>query len=341
MNVAVLGEVLLRLSPPPPEKLFQSPVLRAAFGGAEANVGVSLAAWGHDVRILTVLPANAVGDAALDELRRRGLETSFVRRAGDRLGVYFAEAGSGPRPSLVIYDRERSGMAEAGPADFDWAEAFAGRDWLHVSGVTPALSASAAALTKEAVAAARSAGLTVSIDLNFRSKLWRYGARATDVMPGLVRSADLVFANEEDCQLALGMKGPAAAGSAPLELAAYEELSVRVLEAFPSLSRVAITMRESRGADENTWTAVLRSRAGFQAGPRHVLRPIADRIGSGDAFAAGLIHGLQALPGEREALAFALAASALKHTVPGDFNLVSEKDVLALAAGDAAGRVRR
>lgn len=341
MNVAVLGEVLLRLSPPGAERLFQSPGFRTNFGGAEANVAVSLAAWGHAVRILTVLPANAVGDAALEALRKREVGTSFVRRAGERLGIYFAEAGSGPRPALVVYDRSHSGMAEAGPGDFEWGRALAGVDWFHVSGITPALSASAAALTETAVREARGRGAVVSLDLNFRAKLWRYGRTAPEVLGPLVREADLLFANEEDCQRGLGMEGPRAAGVGPLEAGPYEELAARVLDAYPNLSRVAITMRESRGADENGWSAVLRGRTGVWTGPRRLLRPIVDRIGAGDAFAAGLIHGLKALPDERDALAFALAASALKHTVPGDFNVASEAEVLALAAGDESGRIRR
>ena len=341
MNVAVLGEVLLRLSPPGAERFFQTPILRATFGGSEANVGVSLAAWGHAVRVLTVLPPHEIGDAALEALRGKGLDTSFVRKAGRRLGIYFAETGSGPRPSRIVYDRDHSGLAEARPGDFDWDKALAGFDWFHVSGITPALSASAAALTAEAVAAARRLGLAVSIDLNYRAKLWRYGPAAPEVMTALVRDADLLFGNEEDCQRALGMSGPASAADGRLDPAVYEALSAGVLETFPSLSRVAITLRESRGADENGWTAVLRSRTGYWTGSSYVLRPIVDRIGTGDAFAAGLIHGLKALPGEREALEFALGASALKHTIPGDFNLASEKDILGLAAGDRSGRIRR
>lgn len=341
MKVALLGEIMLRLSPPGTEKLFQTPVLRTTFGGSEANVAISLAAWGHDVRVLTVLPANDVGDAALSELRKHGVDTSFILRAGDRLGIYFAETGSGPRPSRVIYDRGHSGIAEAQPGDFDWDKALSGCDWFHVSGITPALSVSAAALTREALDAARARGLAVSIDLNFRAKLWRYGVSAPEVMKELVGKADSLVANEEDCQRALGLSGPADVASGSLDPAAYEDLTSRVLNAFPSLSRVAITLRESRSADENVWSAVLRSRAGFLAGPRYVLHPIVDRIGAGDAFAAGLIHGLRALAGEKEALEFALAAAALKHTIPGDFNLASEKDVLALMTGDGSGRIRR
>jgi 2-dehydro-3-deoxygluconokinase len=341
MNVAVFGEVLLRLSPPGKERLFQSPQLRAGFGGSEANVAVSLAAWGHRVRILTVLPPNPVGEAALAELAKRGLDTSFVRRGGDRLGLYFAETGAGPRPSRVVYDRGGSGLAAAGPDDFDWKKALSGCDWFHISGITPALSAAAAAATERAVAEARAAGLTVSVDLNYRSKLWSYGRSAPEVMPGIAACADLLCANEEDCQKALGLDGPPEPGPEGLDPARYEEMTRRVLKAFPALSRVAVTLRESRGADENVWTAVLASRSGFWTGPVFTLRPIVDRIGAGDAFAAGLIHGLATGAGELGALDFAVAASALKHTIPGDFNLSAANEVEELLAGDRSGRIRR
>lgn len=341
MKVAVFGEVLLRLSPPGKEKLFQSPAFRATFGGSEANVAVSLTTWGHHSRIVTVLPPGPIGEAALRELTKWGLDTAFVRRAGDRLGLYFAETGSGPRPSLVIYDRDRSGLAEAKPGDFDWDKALAGRDWFHVSGITPALSASAAALTREAVGAARALGLTVSLDLNYRAKLWRYGRSAVEVMKDIAGRVDLLCANEEDCQKGLGIAAPVDLKSGPLDPGLYEKLTLRVMEAFPSLSRVAVTLRENRGADENVWSAVLRSRTGFLTGPRYTLSPIVDRIGAGDAFAAGLIHGLAGPAGDQGALDFAVAASALKHTIAGDFNLAAEQDVRDLLAGDRSGRIRR
>ena len=340
-NIATFGEIMLRLSPPGKELLFQSPRLGATFGGAEANVAVSLAILGHRSRWISVVPANPVGEAALRELRRYGVDIGAVARGGRRLGVYFAETGANERPSQVVYDRDGSGVAEAGPGDIDWAAALENMDRLHVSGITPALSASAAALTLEAVEAARAKGMGVSLDLNHRAKLWRYGRPASEIMPGIAGRVDTLIGNEEDCQKALGI-GPAVdAAAGKLDAAVYERLTAEVMAAFPSLERVAITLRESRGADWNRWSAVLRSGSGFIAGPTYEIRAIVDRIGTGDAFAAGLIHGLTSFKTDEEALDFAVAAAALKHSIPGDWNLSSEKDILALARGDRSGRVRR
>ena len=338
-NVATFGEIMLRLSPPGKELLFQSPRLEAVFGGGEANVAVSLAVLGHRSRWISVIPANPVGEAALRELRRYGVDTGFVVRGGRRLGLYFAETGANARPSQVIYDRDGSGIAEARPGDIDWKAALAGMDAFHVTGITPALSASAADLALEAVRAARAAKLSVSVDLNYRSKLWTYGRPASEVMRELVKHADLLVGNEEDCPKALGI-GAAASGGR-LEPKLYEELTAAVMSEFPNLGRVAVTLRESHSADWNGWSAVLRSRSGFLAGPAHDIRSVVDRIGTGDAFAAGLIHGLAVFKTDAEALAFAVAASALKHSIAGDFNLAGEKDILALVRGDRSGRVRR
>jgi len=341
-NVATFGEIMLRLSPPGKELLFQSPRLEAVFGGGEANVAVSLAVLGHRSRWISVIPANPVGEAALRELRRYGVDTGFVVRGGRRLGLYFAETGANARPSQVIYDRDGSGIAEARPGDIDWKAALAGMDAFHVTGITPALSASAADLALEAVRAARAAKLSVSVDLNYRSKLWTYGRPAPEVMRELVKHADLLVGNEEDCQKALGIGAAVdAASGGKLEPKLYEELTAKVMAEFPNLGRVAITLRESHGADWNGWSAVLRGRSGFLAGPAHDIRNVVDRIGTGDAFAAGLIHGLAVFKTDAEALAFAVAASALKHSIAGDFNLAGEKDILALVRGDRSGRVRR
>ncbi len=340
-NVATFGEILLRLSPPGKELLFQTPRLAATFGGAEANVAVSLAILGHRSRWISVVPENPVGEAALRELRRYGVDTGAVVRGGRRLGIYFAETGANERPSRVVYDREGSAIAEAKPGGIDWGVALAGMDWLHVSGITPALNAKAAALTLEAVKSARAKKMAVSIDLNYRSKLWNYGRSAPEVMREMVAYADLVVGNEEDCQRALGL-GPAvdvAAGE--LDVKSYEELTAAVMSAFPNISRVAITLRESLSADWNRWSAVLRSAAGFLTGPTFEIRSIVDRIGTGDAFAAGLIHGLTSFKTDAKALEFAIAAAVLKHSIPGDWNLSGERDILALAGGDRTGRVRR
>jgi len=340
-KIVTFGEIMLRLSPPGREAFFQSPRLEATFGGGEANVAVSLARFGHAVRYASVVPPNDIGEAALRELRRWGVETDFVARGGRRLGIYFAETGANQRPSKVVYDRGHSALAEAKPGTIDWERIFDGADWFHTTGITPALSQSAADLTLEAVKAAKARGLTVSVDLNYRAKLWKYGRSAPEVMREVVRHADVAVANEEDCQKSLGLEARADVRSGNLELAAFEDLTARVLETFTNLGRVAVTLRESHSADWNGWSGVLRNRTEFLAGPKYDIRDIVDRIGGGDAFAAGLIHGLRSLPTDREALAFAVAASCLKHSIPGDFNLIGEKDVLALLAGDASGRVQR
>lgn len=340
-NVATFGEIMLRLSPPGKELLFQSPRLEAVFGGGEANVAVSLAILGHRSRWISVVPANPVGEAAVRELRRFGVDTGFVVRGSRRLGIYFAETGADVRPSQVIYDREGSGIAEAKLGDIDWEAAFAGMDWFHVSGITPALSASAAELTLEAVKAARAKKMTVSVDLNYRTKLWKYGRPAPEVMRQVVGYADLLVGNEEECQKSLDIGAPVDVAVGRLDPMAYEELTAKVMSEFPKLARVAVTLRESESADWNRWSAVLRNRTELLSGPSFDIRAIVDRIGTGDAFAAGLIHGLATLKTDAEALDFAVAAAALKHSIPGDFNLSSEKDILAVVRGDRSGRVRR
>ena len=339
--IVTFGEIMLRLSPPGKEVLFQSPRLEAVFGGGEANVAVSLAIFGHHARYVSAVPANDVGDAALRELRKWGVDTGFVIRQGKRLGIYFAETGANQRASKVTYDREGSGIAEAKRGDFDWSKALAGGGWFHVSGITPALSATAADLTLEAVKAARAAKVTVSVDLNYRAKLWNYGKGAREVMREVTRHADLLLGNEDDCQKALGVDMPGGTKTEAPAVAVYETLTGRVMNEFPNLARVAITLRESHSADHNGWSAVLRNRAKFISGPSYDIRSIVDRIGAGDAFAAGLIHGFTSRLPDEDALGFAVAASCLKHSVPGDFNLVTEKDVQALVEGDRSGRVRR
>lgn len=336
-NIAAFGEILLRLSPPGRERFFQSPLLQACFGGAEANVAASLAQFGHGARMISIVPANEIGSATVRALRQLGVDTHYLLRKGNRLGIYFVETGANQKPTQVIYDRAHSGLAEARPGDIDWSASLRGSDWLHVTGITPAISRTAADLTLEAVTAARSMGLTVSVDLNFRAKLWNYGVPAPEIMSRIFDFADAGFANEEDCQNSLGIALPA---SKP-DIEAYERLTGEVMKRFPRLGRLAVTLRDSRSADHNAWTAVLRNRTEFIAGARYEIADIVDRVGSGDAFAAGLIHGLDTLPSDREALDFALAASCLKHSIPGDFNLVSEREVLALMQGDRSGRIRR
>jgi len=336
-----LGEIMLRLKSPGRERLLQSPVLEATFGGGEANVAVSLAGFGLDAVFVTALPDNEIGAAALGELRRFGVDVAHVARQGDRVGIYFLEAGSNQRPSKVVYDRAESAIARAGPADFDWAAIFAGARWFHITGITPALSQSAAELSLEACRRAKRHGATVSCDLNYRGKLWRYGKAAREVMTALVGLADVGIANEEDCQKALGIEAGVDVTRGRLDPARYEALTGNVMTAFPNLSTLAITLRESASADRNGWSACLRSRAGFIVGPRYEITDIVDRVGAGDSFAAGLIYGLTHCADEAEALAFATAAGCLKHTIGGDFNRVGVAEVEQLVAGNASGRVER
>jgi 2-dehydro-3-deoxygluconokinase len=337
-TIAAFGEIMLRLSPPDGEVLFQSPQLRAVFGGAEANTAVSLARFGHDVRYVSAVPDNALGEAAVRDLRKWGVDTTFVLRRGRRLGLYFAEGGADQRASKVVYDREGSAVAEARRGDFAWDGILVDAGWFHVTGITPALSASCADLVLEAVRAARVRRASVSVDLNYRSALWRYGKKAPEVMREIVAEADLVVGNEEDCQKALGIDAPASGKGLETD---FERLTARVMETFPNLARVAITLRRSHSADHNGWSAVLRTRGEFLTSPAYDIRDIVDRIGAGDAFSAGLIHGLLTMTEDGRALAFATAASCLKHSIRGDFNLVTEGDVMRLMEGEASGRIRR
>jgi 2-dehydro-3-deoxygluconokinase len=340
-RVVTFGEVMLRLKSPGFERLFQSPALEATFGGAEANVAVSLAQFGVDARFVSAIPANSVGDACVATLRSFGVDTSAVRRQGERLGVYFLESGSNQRPSRVTYDRAGSAIASAAPGDFDWDATFDGADWFHISGVTPAISASAAAVSIAAATAARNKGLTVSCDYNYRKNLWKYGKRATEVMRELVAQAHVGIANEEDCQKALGIDVDVDVESGALETDKYRALANQVLQAFPNLERQAITLRESESADRNGWSAVMQSRQGFAQSRKYQITDIVDRVGAGDSFAAGLIYGLRAYKDDQRALEFATAASCLKHSINGDFNRVSVSEVEALMHGEGSGRVQR
>ena len=345
-RVVTLGEIMLRLNSPGHERLFQSPNLQATFGGGEANVAVSLAVFGIDAGFVTVLPDGPIGEAAIAELRRHGVDTSQIVRSGERVGIYFLETGADDRASIVVYDRAHSALSEAEPASVDWDAVFHGVDWFHVSGITPALSQSTADLCFEAVSAAKGHGVTVSCDYNFRAKLWTYGKQAPEVMRELVRLVDVGIANEEDCQRSLGIaleSEPARNDAVPnaLDLDHYQQLGAKVLEEFPNLRCQAITLRTSHSASHNEWSACLHNRSEFLIGPRYDLAHITDRVGSGDSFAAGLIYGLVAGYSDQKALDFAVAASALKHTIPGDFNLVTLDEVHRLAAGGVGGRIQR
>lgn len=335
------GEIMLRLKSPDNERYFQSPTLEATFGGGEANVAVSLSNFGLNSGFVSALPDNDIGEAALRELRKFSVDTSRVIRRGSRIGIYFLEAGSNQRPSKVVYDRGHSSICEAGPGDFDWPTILNGAKWFHITGITPALSQSAADLSIEACKAAKAHGLTVSCDFNYRGKLWKYGKKAPEVMRELVRYVDVGIANEEDCQKCLGIHADVDVESGELDTQKYEALTRKVMDAFPDMSVIAVTLRESHSADRNGWSACLRDRNGFYLSQRYEIADIVDRVGGGDSFAAGLICGLNTCDDRQQSLEFAVAASCLKHSIQGDFNRVSLAEVQNLVGGDASGRVQR
>jgi 2-dehydro-3-deoxygluconokinase len=341
MKVVTFGEIMLRLAPPGFERFLQSPQFVATFGGAEANVAVALSAFGVPAAFVTVLPANAIADAAQAELRRSGVDTSQIVRASGRLGVYYLEAGANQHPSRIVYDRDHSAMALAKPGDISWQAVFEGASWFHISGITPALSSSAADLTLEAVREARSAGLNVSCDLNYRKNLWKWGKAAREVMPELVKLTDFLIANEEDVQVALGLETEVDVQSGKLDRGQYEKLAAGVLSAYPNLRAIAITLRESRSASHNGWSACLYDGKQFLTSRRYEITHIVDRVGSGDCFAAGLIYGLLTGLASQETLEFAVAASCLKHSIPGDFSRVSVAEANALLKEGGSGRVQR
>ena len=340
-RVVTFGEVMLRLKAPGYERLFQTPMLEATFGGAEANVAVSLAHYGVPVSFVSAIPANNIGDACLAELRRYGVDTSWVKRQGDRLGVYYLEPGANQRPSKVTYDRAASSIATAKRGDFDWNGILEGADWFHISGVTPAISAAAADLARDAVQAAREKGLTVSCDYNYRKNLWRWGKKAPEVMREIIEYVQVGIANEEDCQKALGIEIPVDVGHGKLEIEKYRTLAQRVLDAFPRLEKQVITLRESHSADHNGWSAVLATRTALLCSRGYDIRDIVDRVGAGDSFAAGFIYGMLRYHDDAPALEFATAASCLKHSILGDFNRVNVSEVETLMQGEASGRVQR
>ena len=336
------GEIMLRLAPPGFERFLQSPQFVATFGGGEANVAVALSAFGLPAAYITVLPEkNPIADAAVAELRRFGVNTSKIVRGKGRLGLYFLETGANQRASKVVYDRDHSAIALAKPGDIDWNQTFDGAGWFHITGITPAISGSAADLAMEAVMAARQKGLTVSCDLNYRKNLWKWGKTAVEVIRELVQHVDLVIANEEDVQMTLGIQADVDVDSGSLDSSQYERLTSGVLSEFANLQAVAITLRESKSASHNGWSACLNDRKEFLVSRYYEITHIVDRVGGGDSFAGGLIYGWQVLPTRREALEFAVAASCLKHSVPGDFYRFTVDEVTALVKGGGSGRVQR
>lgn len=340
-KIVTFGEIMLRLKSPGHERLLQSPLLEATFGGGESNVAQSLANYGNQVYFVTALPHNSIAEACLAELRRFGVDTSRIIRQGERIGIYILEAGANQRPSTVLYDRAGSAISEAKPGDFDWPAIMDGADWFHFTGITPAISSSAAELCRDAVKTARRFGVTVSCDYNFRKKLWKYGKTAPEVMRELVEFVDVGIANEEDCQQSLGITVDQDVEAGQLDSEHYRSLAEQVMKEFPNLKMQAITLRESHSADHNDWSAVLATRDQFHVSRKYRITDIVDRVGGGDSFSGGLIHGLLHYEDPANALEFAVAASCLKHSIPGDANRVTCREVEALMKGSGSGRVQR
>ena len=341
-KIVTFGEIMLRLATPEHLRFGQSSGFDATFGGGEANVAVSLAQFGHDAEFVTALPANAIAQSCLRELRGFGVDVHNCKQSGERMGIYFIEKGAVNRPSKVIYDRAHSAISQVKVGDFDWANIFKGADWFHWTGITPAISQSAADVCLEAVIAASKAGVKISCDLNYRKNLWKYGKTASEVMPQLVSYSDVIIGNEEDAQKVFGIKsGGFDAQSGHIDSSKYEEVASELMKLFPKAQKVAITQRGSINADHNTWAAVLYDGFELKMSRSYDITDIVDRVGGGDSFAAGLIHGLLEYDDDVKALEFAVAASALKHTIEGDFNRVSAEEVLALVNGNGCGRVSR
>ncbi len=341
MKVLTFGEIMLRLKAPGHERLLQSQRFEATFGGGEANVAVSLANYGMDAAFLTVLPQNALGDACISELRRFNVDTSRILKGPGRMGIYYLEAGANQLPSKVIYDRAYSSISLAGPGSIAWDAAFKDVDWFHITGITPAVSESLMMLSVESVLEAKKRGITVSCDLNYRKNLWKYGKTADEVMCIIAANSDVLIANEEDVQKSLGITIDVDVESGQIDSNKYEKLSNKVLELYPNVKKIAITLRESRSADSNGWSACLNNREEFMVSKHYDINDIIDRVGGGDSFAGGLIYGLTHYETDREALEFAVAASCLKHSILGDFNRISVNDAEKLMNGDGSGRVQR
>ena len=345
MKVVTFGEIMLRLSTPGYLRFGQARQFDATFGGGEANVAVSLANYGIDAAFVTRLPDNDIAKACLKDLRSYGVDTSGIVFGGDRLGIYFLETGAVARPSKVVYDRAGSSIATVRPGMIDWKKVFAGADWFHWTGITPALSQGAADVCLEAVRAANALGVTVSCDLNYRKNLWKYGKTAGEVMPALVEGCDVILGNEEDADKVFGIKPEGfdvtATGGA-IDQRRFQSVGEQLMKRFPRAKKVIITLRGSINANHNTWGGVLWDGKTLYQSPRYDITHIVDRVGGGDSFMGGLIYGLLSFPGDdQKALNFAVAASCLKHTIFGDYNQVTVAEVENLMKGDASGRVAR
>lgn len=338
-KIVTLGEIMLRLSPANFHRFIQVDNFDVIWGGGEANVAVSCANFGHNAYFVTKLPIHEIGQAAVNALRRYGVHDDFIARGGDRVGIYYCETGASMRPSKVIYDRAHSSISEADPSDFDFDKIMEGATWFHWSGITPAISDKAAELTRLACEAANRNGVTVSVDLNFRKKLWT-SQKAQSVMRPLMQYVDVCIGNEEDAELCLGFKPDADIEAGNTDAEGYKNIFRQMMDEF-GFKYVVSTLRESFSATHNGWKAMIFKGTEFYVSKRYDINPIIDRVGGGDSFSGGLIHGLLTYPTQAEALEFAVAASALKQTIPGDFNHVTIEEVEALAGGSASGRVQR
>ena len=338
-KIVTLGEIMLRLSPKGNYRFVQSDSFQVIPGGGEANVAVSLANYGHASYFVSKLPAHEIGQIAVNGLRRYGVNTDYIVRGGDRVGLYYAETGASMRPSKVIYDRANSAIAEADPSDFNFDEIMEGADWFHWSGITPAISDKAAELTRLACEAAKRHHVTVSVDLNFRKKLWT-SEKAIAVMRPLMKYVDVCIGNEEDAQLCLGFKPDADVEGGKTDAEGYYGIFKGMMKEF-GFKYVVSTLRESFSATHNGWKALIYDGKEFYQSKHYDINPIIDRVGGGDSFSGGSIHGMLTYKEQAKALEFAVAASALKHTIPGDFNVVSTSEVESLAGGNANGRVQR
>ena len=338
-KIITLGEIMLRLSPEGCYRFIEVDKFNIIWGGGEANVAVSCANYGHDAYFVTKLPTHEIGQAAVNALRRYGVQTDYITRGGERVGIYYCETGASMRPSKVIYDRAHSAISEADPEDFDFDKIMEGADWFHWSGITPAISDKAAELTKLACEAAKRHGVTVSVDLNVRKKLWT-SEKARSIMKPLMKYVDVCIGNEEDAELCLGFKPDADVEGGNTDAEGYKAIFEQMMKEF-GFKYVVSTLRESYSATHNGWKAMIYDGKEFYVSKRYDINPIVDRVGGGDSFSGGLIHGLLTYKTQGEALEFAVAASALKQTIPGDFNLVTTSEVESLAGGAANGRVQR
>lgn len=338
-KVVTLGEIMLRLSTPDFKRFVQADSFEVTYGGGEANVSAALCNYGLNGTFITKVPANAIGQSAINHLRRYGVDTQFIARGGSRLGIYFLETGASMRASQVIYDRAGASIADAETSDFDFDKIFQGADWFHITGITPALSDKCAALTEDALKIAKQKGITTSIDLNYRKKLWTK-EKARKVMTNLCQYVDVCIGNEEDAETALGFK---AAGTdvtkGQLDIGGYEVIFKQMKDKF-GFKYVASTLRESISASDNGWSALVYDGTDFYHSRQYEVR-IVDRVGSGDSFASGFIYGLVTGMSMKDATEFGVAASALKHTIPGDLNHATLAEVNDLVKGDASGRVKR